>query len=422
MPPTRFPMLSSLALLLVFGTASVSAQGDPRPITVGVTRTMHSAVLGEDREVLIALPESYDETTVAYPLLVLLDGSPDNLIQASGIVQFLASARHRVPEMLVVAIPNTNRQRDLTPGLGAVAFERFLAEELLPWISKNYRAAPDRILVGHSLGGSLAVHILLHQPALFRSYVVVSPPVWRYEGLAEDIARGMESAGRAGATVTLVVGEGENANLRGGVERFAAELRSAESRGLRSTLIDLPGGDHSSTWFPAVAQALEARYAAWRFPFFEDSLGLAKAGGFEALQAMYARMSASFGYRIAPPVELLLRVARMEVEARRYALAWRIALDYRAAYPVDAERVINQIGLAQLRGGAVPEALATFRRNAALFPAALNVHRALAEALCRAGETAAARQSYAEAARLAEERADPRRVAYRAQAVKGCAG
>ena len=98
----------------------------------------------------IALPESYSRTTISYPVLFLMDGS-SHLLHATASTRFLASARNRIPEMIVIAVPNTNRNRDMTPGPGAAAFQRVLAEELIPWVERNFRAAPERVLFGHSL-------------------------------------------------------------------------------------------------------------------------------------------------------------------------------------------------------------------------------------------------------------------------------
>src|SRR5262245_36697890 len=162
--------LASLLVFAAIGT-NVPAQqsqtpgpGAPPPaFSEGESRSVRSVLLGEDRRLLVALPESYERTTTRYPVLYLLDGS-SNIMHVTGIVRFLANARNRIPEMIVVAIPNTNRNRDLTPGIGAVLFERVLAEELMPWIDRTYRTSSERVLVGHSLGGSFTTHVFLNRP------------------------------------------------------------------------------------------------------------------------------------------------------------------------------------------------------------------------------------------------------------------
>ena len=77
----------------------------------------------------------------------------------------------QIPELIIVALPNTRRTRDLTPthairdysgkeepnfsfSGGGESFLRFMEEELMPHIEAKYRTQPYRILVGHSLGGA----------------------------------------------------------------------------------------------------------------------------------------------------------------------------------------------------------------------------------------------------------------------------
>jgi predicted alpha/beta superfamily hydrolase len=110
----------------------------------------------------------------------------------TGVVHHLSSyssAVQRIPEMIVVALVNTKRSRNFTPthmtsgpysenSGGAVAFLRFMKEELIPQIESRYRASPERTLVGHSLGGLLALDAYVEQPELFRNYIAIDPSLW----------------------------------------------------------------------------------------------------------------------------------------------------------------------------------------------------------------------------------------------------
>ncbi len=399
------------------------AQSPSRPIGLGEARTLRSAILNEDREVQVALPETYARTAIAYPVLFVLDGS-SHLLHATATTRFLASARNRIPEMIVVAIPNTNRNRDLTPGPGAATFQRFLGEELIPWVERNYRAAPERILLGHSLGASFTVHTLLNRPELFDAYIAASAPVWRYDSLAADMRAGLARAARAGAALHLTVGEHENERLRDGVQRLAAALRAADPGTVPVwTYVDMTDEDHSSTPPRSLYHALEARYAEWRFPFFEDQAELDRAGGLRGLEEHYQRFSERFGYRAPPPEARLVQVARLYFAAERPDDVIQLAGAYAAQYPATAEGMVNQIGYDQLRRGQVAQAVQTFRSNAEAFPASPNVHDSLGDAYCRAGDAPSGRQSYQQAARAAETRSPPHpRVAwYQEKANRGCA-
>ena len=419
------PLRAAAALLAVAIIAPVdsSAQSANRQIGLGEARSFHSAILNEDREVQIALPDTYSRTTISYPVLFLLDGS-SHLLHASATTRFLASARNRIPEMIVVAIPNTNRNRDMTPGPGAATFQRVLAEELIPWVERNFRAAPERILVGHSLSASFAVHTLLNRPELFDAYVAASAPLWRYDGFAADTRAGLPRAAKAGAAVYLTVGQHENERLRDGVQRFAATLGSAAPADVPAwSYLDMKDEDHSSTPQRSLYNALEARYAAWRFPFFEDQAQLDQAGGLQGLEAHYQRFSTRFGYSSPPPEACLLQVGRIYIAAERHGDVRQLARRYAAQYPAMAEGLVNQVGYDQLRRGQVDGAVQTFKSNTEAFPGSPNVHDSLGDAYCRAGDAASARKSYQQAARVAQTQSPPhpRLGRYRETANKGCA-
>ena len=122
------------------------------------------------------------------------------------------------PEMIVVAVRNTDRTRDLTPSPftpdppedgegedgdegdgenpmptagGAGAFLDFFERELFPFVEERYRTQPYRIVIGHSFGGLFAVHALVHRPAAFDAYVAISPSLWWANGVVVDRAESL---------------------------------------------------------------------------------------------------------------------------------------------------------------------------------------------------------------------------------------
>lgn len=83
-----------------------------------------------------------------------------------------------------VLLTRGNHNRDLTPVAdttfdkrsgGGEQFTAFLEKELIPYIDKNYPTAPYRTLIGHSLGGLMAINTLIHHTALFNAYVAIDP-------------------------------------------------------------------------------------------------------------------------------------------------------------------------------------------------------------------------------------------------------
>ena len=105
---------------------------------------------------VVHLPASYHTSGDAYPVLYLLDGTQAFLLEMIAITTRLRNDRN-APEMIIVAIENTNRNRDMMPVVAkdfpgpprAEAFLGFLETELIPDIEK---ALTDRYTTGNGLG------------------------------------------------------------------------------------------------------------------------------------------------------------------------------------------------------------------------------------------------------------------------------
>ena len=154
-------------------------------ISIGQKENYYSQVLKENRKIWIYTPDITSQLSSPdkrYPVLYLLDGEA-HFFSTIGIIQQLSQANGNgvLPEMIVVAIENTNRVKDLSPlpDLNNTnPFIDFLSTELLPYIDKNYNTAPYKLLVGHSLGGLTAIDVLTKFPKLFNAYIAIDPSMW----------------------------------------------------------------------------------------------------------------------------------------------------------------------------------------------------------------------------------------------------
>jgi hypothetical protein len=164
---------------------------------IGKVDSLSSGILGEMRPYLVYTPPSYNDTTATpqhYPVLYILDGDA-HFHSVTGLIQILGTGvngTYVVPEMIVVAIPNTDRMRDMTPtnteigfdgkpqpgfrtSGGMPAFLRFIESELIPRVESQYRTMPYRIFVGHSLGGITTLNAIYTMPQTFHAYVAIDP-------------------------------------------------------------------------------------------------------------------------------------------------------------------------------------------------------------------------------------------------------
>ena len=120
MPSQKAISLSLFCLLLLPPAVLQGQDRFQRAVRIGQVDSIWSATLEENRPYLVYTPPSYGDTTAApqrYPVLYLLDGDA-HFHSVSGLLQILGTGvngTYVVLEMIVVAIPNTDRTRDLTP-------------------------------------------------------------------------------------------------------------------------------------------------------------------------------------------------------------------------------------------------------------------------------------------------------------------
>ncbi len=168
---------------LIWGFATQAQQAEIE------AKTIFSKVLDEQREISVMLPSSYKTTpTKKYPVIYRLDGAA-NLPLISAVLNNLKKAE-AAPEVIVVAIENTDRLRDLAPtvnrdprgpvgqGGGSDKFLSFIESELIPFVNANYRTHDYKILSGASVAGLFTIYSLQSKPELFQAHIAYSPAVW----------------------------------------------------------------------------------------------------------------------------------------------------------------------------------------------------------------------------------------------------
>lgn len=260
----RLLILLAAVTVTAFVTYAVTRYRFDRPRLASnvVTGSMHSGVLGEEREYLVHLPASYQRAlTRRYPVLYVLDGSSQDLHTAAS-AELLARIGV-MPEVLVVGIPNVSgagRQRDYTPpGMRqdidepdspegqADRFLSFLKAELIPRIERDYRADGRRMLAGNSRGALLVVYSLLAAPALFEARFAHSPALWRDdEAIVARLETGLPAPPPLAGYLFLSLGDGENAKMTAAFTRTVALLEAAAPPSLRWHAELTPGAVHGT--------------------------------------------------------------------------------------------------------------------------------------------------------------------------------
>lgn len=143
-------------------------------IKVGVMDSIQSTILNENRQLIVSLPKDYNTSNNSYPVLYVLDGNETGLLDA------ITATRKLGAEMIIVAIANTDRDRDMMPlstptyqvdNPEAEQFLSFIEKELIPHIEKGYRSNAQRTIRGRSLSGLFILYAFLEKPQLFDNYI-----------------------------------------------------------------------------------------------------------------------------------------------------------------------------------------------------------------------------------------------------------
>jgi predicted alpha/beta superfamily hydrolase len=376
----------NLFFFLLTGLTSVYGQD----MIIAKKDSVRSQILGEMRNLWIHLPEGYNEQS-QYPVFYLLDGG-GNLHAAAGVMRQLGGTL--APPMIIVGIPNTDRERDMTPyppvdespfsdvgppsetAGGGKHFVDFLEKELIPYIDAQYATADYRIISGHSLSGLLALYAGLFNPQTFNACIAVDPSIWWAKGrLIEEVTDDLRFAGNR-----IYIGI---ANTLEGDSKFETVLQDTTYPGNKhiQRILKLAdrleqGGfddlEFKSRYYPDevhVSAPLITMYDGVRYifegypdpepdfmTFLSDPIALQKD-----MEAKYMEATKKFGFPVSPPQGLVnymgyecMRMEKMEAAEKYFLMNVRF-------YP-QSQNVYDSLGDCYLSMGEKDKAIAQFKK------------------------------------------------------------
>ena len=334
------------------------------PLVIGHSVTLHSSVLGEDRQILIHLAGRTDPSGEPVPVIYLLDGHAHFNFTAATVD--LLAVNGRMPRTMVVGIANPDRGRDFTPpgtegrpDGRADLFVGFIESELIPFIDGHFPTAPHRTLIGHSLGGSFVIHALGARPDLFQAAVAISPAIFDDEVEEESprelerLAVVLEQRDERPFSLFITMAEGEGPRAETGLEALLKTLRSNAPESFDWEFRRMEGDDHGTTVHGSTYLGLRFINSDW------DTTGLVRNGTLAELVVRFDRLSERLGYEIRPP-----------------------------------ELMVNLLGYRLLGEGRGEEAIDVFDYNTDIYPDSANVYDSLGEALERMGRLPGAMRAY----------------------------
>ena len=328
----------------MFLYTGISFAQNKNEIILGREVTIKSTILDEERVISIYLPDGYNLTSEKYPVLYLLDGKA-HFHQATGAVHFLSNYRI-IPQMIVVAIHNVDRNRDFSPVYNeqipssgeAERFLNFVSDELTKYVDENYRTSNFSILMGHSFGGLFAAYSLLTKPEVFDAYIAISPYLQYVDNyLVEEAKNLLRSNYDSQKYFYMTVGN--EPDYFPALGEFSSLIKEKSNEIIDLEYVKMEIENHATTPYLSVFNGLKFIFSDWQLPAEKFKSGLS------SIDEHYKYVSAKYGFEIKTP-----------------------------------ENIINIIGYTYLRNQDMGNAIKIFTENVKRFPKSANVYDSLGEA------------------------------------------
>lgn len=243
--------------------------------SVGISDSLYSNVLNEQRSLKILLPDEYKPgSSDKYEVIYLCDGEW-NLETFSFIYNF-AKGENFVPPVIFVAVRNTyikgmnQRERDLLPlksddsniSGGADHFISFFKNELIPYIEKKYPCNGEKSLYGHSYGGTFVMYVLLTAPGMFDSYYCSDPAFhWNHYYLNKLASSTFEKTPELDKTL-WINGIVETSKMMGSQEMDSI-LKMKAPKGLIWKCAFFPNETHNSVRLKGIYDGVKFTYSGY---------------------------------------------------------------------------------------------------------------------------------------------------------------
>ena len=273
--------------------------------------SLKSSFYDQERPIIVHTPADYDEhPNKRYPVIYLLDGKRKikSLIYATNIL----ALKHKMPQVIIVAITTAKlREQDYSPNYVAMKskvgngkadnFTDFLKTELVPYIDKNYRTYPYRIISGHSRGGIFVVNDFLRGHGLFEAHIAFSPSLYMSDYIIIDkLAKKLQSGKSGKGFLYANAGSKENENILTSLAKLHQVLtRFADQKIIWSAKV-ADHETHGTTPYIGHYQALRKLFSNWDNPGKVYS-----KEGFDTYKPQMDLLSKEFGYAVIPDEDQL---------------------------------------------------------------------------------------------------------------------
>lgn len=327
-----------VAALVLLGLTAAEVTAQTRTVRIA------SRILGEERIIHVNLPPNYAVARQRYQVTYLLDGHVrqffDMTVAAAGYDLTGDAHDYATPAQIVVGVDQRDRGADL--GRNQELFTRFLVEELVPYIDREYRTNGFRTLIGHSLGGRFALMTLCRAPGVFPAVIAISAAggdSTNADAVTRCLATAFTEQGTALRQLVLSAGDREP-RVYAGVQRLREFLRVNAPAYWRWTVVDGTGLGHTDTPLATIPPGIRFVHdrSVWEMPpALADSISNGSIDADVAIAAFTSLLRARVGVTVAPTLKWMLAAARVAMRDPKADVADAAVQRLVAAYPEDLE-------------------------------------------------------------------------------------
>ena len=279
-------------------------------IILGKHVKLYSDILNEERSLFVHLPNGYEKSQAKYPVLYLLDGG--NIFRFSKVIGTVGKlAFENIPNMIIVGIKNTDRERDMFPmktesdptSGGGDNFLNFFSEELIPFVDKNYRTENFRVLSGASNSAFFTVYALMENPNFFSAYIASSPTAlgWLNNLMYKKLDELKKKNVSLNKRLYLIYGENDYTSILKAIPGFTKIIEENAPNDFLWEIKLIKDEGHVP--YNSIYEGLQFVFSDWKYP--RERL---KEATFREVKTYYNQLSEKYGYNIEIPVMVLINL------------------------------------------------------------------------------------------------------------------
>jgi predicted alpha/beta superfamily hydrolase len=253
-------LLCSLSIIN-FNAYTAESKSVSKAIISGYEHQHSSKVFAAKRRYMVSLPERYLMNEREYPSLYIIDAD-FQFQHVAAVVKNLARMG-KIPPMIVVGVANQGNDdylktttwpdgKDEAFG-DAEKLQRYIKQELVPLIDKNYRTNNKKALSGYSLGGLFTLYSMMQQDTPFNAFIAMSPSAWFDENSLPSKLTPLLKQNKLHAPVFISVANEEGM----GIDKVKEVFEAFAPKSLSWQYKHYPNENHFTTALPALYDGLQ---------------------------------------------------------------------------------------------------------------------------------------------------------------------